>query len=183
METKTNCLTTSMNFYQYIGDIEMSDSKGCAMRGRYIESNNRGKKHEGGTYQAIEVRKDDKANSVTTVTKDGMICTPIQLGHISNTNSQANRVYSVRGKSVCLQSQSGGGGAKTGLYKINLPDGDYLIRKLYPLEAERLQTLPDNYTEGISDTQRYKCIGNGWTVDVIAHILKGLTAMPEEGES
>lgn len=99
---------------------------------------------------------------------------PIQLGHISNTNSQANRVYSVKGKSVCLQSQSGGGGAKTGLYKIDLPDGDYLIRKLYPLEAERLQTLPDGYTEGISDTQRFKCIGNGWTVDVIAHILSYL---------
>ena len=48
------------------------------------------------------------------------------------------------------------------------------IRKLTPLECERLQTLPDNYTEGISDTQRYKTLGNGWTVDVIAHILSGL---------
>lgn len=46
------------------------------------------------------------------------------------------------------------------------------IRKLTPIECERLQTLPDNYTEGISNTQRYKCIGNGWTVDVIVHILK-----------
>ena len=46
------------------------------------------------------------------------------------------------------------------------------IRKLTPIECERLQTLPDNYTEGISNTQRYKCLGNGWTVDVIAHILK-----------
>lgn len=45
------------------------------------------------------------------------------------------------------------------------------IRKFHPVECERLQTLPDGYTEGISDTQRYKCIGNGWTVDVIAHIL------------
>ena len=43
-----------------------------------------------------------------------------------------------------------------------------------PVEAERLQTLPDDYTAGISNTQRYKCIGNGWTVDVIAHILGGL---------
>ena len=45
-------------------------------------------------------------------------------------------------------------------------------RMLSPIECERLQTLPDNYTEGISKTQRYKCIGNGWTVDVIAHILR-----------
>ena len=46
------------------------------------------------------------------------------------------------------------------------------IRRLLPIEAERLQTLPDNYTNHISDSQRYKCIGNGWTVDVIVHIFK-----------
>lgn len=45
------------------------------------------------------------------------------------------------------------------------------VRKLTPLEWERLQTLPDGYTEGVSNTQRYKAIGNGWTVDIIAHIL------------
>ena len=45
------------------------------------------------------------------------------------------------------------------------------IRKLTPIECERLQTLKDNYTEGISNSQRYKCLGNGWTVDVVAHIL------------
>lgn len=48
------------------------------------------------------------------------------------------------------------------------------VRRLTPLECERLQTLPDNYTAGISDTQRYKGIGNGWTVDVIAYIFKNL---------
>jgi len=47
-------------------------------------------------------------------------------------------------------------------------------RKLTPLECERLQTVPDGYTEGVSNTQRYKMLGNGWTVDVIVHILKGL---------
>lgn len=51
---------------------------------------------------------------------------------------------------------------------------DGYIRKLTPIECERLQTLPDNYTEGISDPKRYKCLGNGWTVDVIAHIFKYL---------
>lgn len=51
------------------------------------------------------------------------------------------------------------------------------VRKFHPVECERLQTLPDNYTEGVSDTQRYKMIGNGWTVDVIAHIFR---AMPIE---
>lgn len=87
---------------------------------------------------------------------------------------QGQRIYSVRGKSIAMTANGGGTGGKTGLYKIDLPDGDYIIRKLTPVEAERLQTLPDNYTAGISNTQRYKCIGNGWTVDVIAHILRGL---------
>lgn len=64
-------------------------------------------------------------------------------------------------------------------YKIDLPDGEYIIRKLTPVECERLQTLPDNYTACISNTQRYKAIGNGWTVDVIAHIF---SFMEEAGE-
>ena len=48
---------------------------------------------------------------------------------------------------------------------------DNLVHKLTPIECERLQTLPDNYTDGVSNSQRYKMIGNGWTVDVIAHIF------------
>lgn len=51
---------------------------------------------------------------------------------------------------------------------------DGYIRKLTPVECERLQTLPDNYSDGISDAQRYKCLGNGWTVDVVAHILTSM---------
>lgn len=53
--------------------------------------------------------------------------------------------------------------------KVLLPQ----YRKLTATECERLQTLPDGYTEGVSNTQRYKQLGNGWTVDVIVHILKG----------
>jgi DNA-cytosine methyltransferase len=48
------------------------------------------------------------------------------------------------------------------------------FRKLTPIECERLQTVPDNYTDCVSDTQRYKMLGNGWTVDVIAHIFGSL---------
>tara|TARA_R110002153_G_scaffold271369_1_gene438662 strand:+ start:32 stop:901 length:870 start_codon:yes stop_codon:yes gene_type:complete len=51
---------------------------------------------------------------------------------------------------------------------------DLLYRNLTPIECERLQTVPDNYTMDISNSQRYKMLGNGWTVDVIAHIFKGL---------
>lgn len=56
-------------------------------------------------------------------------------------------------------------------FPIKLDDGYYIIRKLSPLEYERLQTLDDNYTDCVSNNQRYKCIGNGWTVEVIKHIL------------
>ena len=52
---------------------------------------------------------------------------------------------------------------------------DISYRKLLPVECERLQTVPDGYTEGVSNTQRYRMLGNGWTVDVIAHIFKGIT--------
>lgn len=62
--------------------------------------------------------------------------------------------------------------ALTTVQKDNYVTEDFIIRKLTPIECERLQTIPDNYTGGISNTQRYKAIGNGWTVDVIAHIFK-----------
>lgn len=60
---------------------------------------------------------------------------------------------------------------KFGEFPIELPDGHYVIRKLSPVECERLQTLPDNYTAAVSNSQRYKGLGNGWTAEVIIHIL------------
>lgn len=62
----------------------------------------------------------------------------------------------------------------TTVQKDNYITEDYVIRKLTPIECERLQTLPDNYTEGVSNTQRYKMLGNGWTVSVIQHLLEEL---------
>lgn len=90
----------------------------------------------------------------------------IKVGHF-NKGGQGDRVYSIEGKSVTLSALGGGRGAKTGLYETT--KGIY--RKLHPIECERLQGLPDNYTEGISKTQRYKCLGNAFNVDVVAHIL------------
>jgi len=108
---------------------------------------------------------------------------PDRIGQYGK-GGQGDRIYSVYGKSVSMTA-NGGDGAKTGLYKIDLPDGDYNIRKLTPKEAERCQTIPDDYTANgiddngktvpISNTQRYKTIGNGWTVDVISHILKHIS--------
>ena len=62
----------------------------------------------------------------------------------------------------------------TTVQKDSIVVKDKRWRKLTPLECERLQTVPDNFTEGVSNTQRYRMLGNGWTVDVIAHILKGI---------
>ena len=91
----------------------------------------------------------------------------VRLGKYGK-GGQGQRLYSANGKSVCL----GLGGSNRESYKIDTCDNSYIIRSLTPVECERLQTLPDNYTNILSDTQRYKCIGNGWTVDVIAHIFK-----------
>lgn len=126
--------------------------------------------------KVLELKKNGKANSLTSVQSDSMVAfnKPDRIGNIGGSNAQGNRVYSVYGKSVALSANGGGLGAKTGLYRINIPDGDYYIRKLTPLECERLQTVPEGYTEGVSNTQRYKMLGNGWTVDVIAHIFKSI---------
>lgn len=68
-------------------------------------------------------------------------------------------------------------------YPIRLADGFYIIRKLTVTECKRLQTVPDSYIFPVSDTQAYKMLGNGWTVDVIVHILgylPGITTEPLE---
>ena len=141
----------------------------------------RTREDEAGRFKRLEVRNDGKSNTLTTAPTDSVVCAPVRVGVIG-TGGQGSRIYSVHGKTVTLMAEGGGRGAKTGLYKVDLPDGDYTIRKLTPTEAERCQTLPDNYTAlgvddsgkevKISNTQRYKAVGNGWTVDVIAHILK-----------
>jgi len=92
---------------------------------------------------------------------------PVRVGTIGK-GGQGERIYHVDGKSVTLSAHGGGRGAKTGLYEF----ADH-IRKLTPLECERLQTLPEGWTDlpGLSNAQRYKILGNGFTVDVISHIL------------
>lgn len=79
------------------------------------------------------------------------------------------RVYHPEGKAPSLCAASGGN------LEPKTLASETTWRKLTPIECERLQTVPDNYTEGVSNTQRYKMLGNGWTVDVIATILRGIT--------
>ena len=75
-----------------------------------------------------------------------------------------DRVFSKQGKSHALTASFAS--------RTNVDDNGF--RKLTPLECERLQTVPEGYTNHVSNTQRYKMLGNGWTVDVIATILEGM---------
>jgi DNA (cytosine-5)-methyltransferase 3A len=126
--------------------------------------------------QRIEARLDEKSGTLTTVQKDNVLIVPeatkkgyteIQDGDCFDAtfiNSKTRRGRNMKDKSNCLTA------ANYDYMRYEHPT----YRKLTPIECERLQTLPDNYTDGVSDTQRYKALGNGWTVDVIVHILQGL---------
>ena len=83
-------------------------------------------------------------------------------------NQSVKRVYHKDGKSPTLTTMGGGH------REPKILTSDTTWRKLTPIECERLQTVPDNYTAHVSNTQRYKMLGNGWTVDVVAHILKNM---------
>ena len=80
-------------------------------------------------------------------------------------------VYEVRGGRITIKGKT---------YPIKLADGFYIIRKLTVTECKRLQAVPDTYTFPVSDTQAYKMLGNGWTVDVIAHIMSHFDRLTEE---
>lgn len=111
----------------------------------------------------MEARQDEKSNCLTTVTTDSMVAIPYD-----------KPVYEVKDGVITIKDKT---------YPIKLQDGYYFIRKLTPIECERLQTIPDNYTAAVSNTQRYKCLGNGWTAEVIIHILNGvLKDIPKDGK-
>ena len=139
-----------------------------AFRGRYEE--------DGSTKQQLEIRKDDKTNTLTSVQKDNVVV---------RATVQKNAEHTTNGKVPTLTAAAGLGGGNVPLFAseeiANEYKGKYInaeqrlhYRKLTPLECERLQTVPDGYTEGVSNTQRYKMLGNGWTVEVIKHIFKNM---------
>jgi len=106
------------------------------------------------------------AHSIEKSVRTQVIRGLIQVGHIGNSDRQVNRVYDASGKAPTLLAGSNCGGPNP--IKVSM---DSHIRKLTPLECERLQSLPDGYTEGISNTQRYRCLGNGFNAEVIRFIL------------
>ncbi|MCU4601683.1 DNA cytosine methyltransferase [Acinetobacter ursingii] len=176
------------NLDQYFNKSRRQLVFGGAIRGRYILDGKRQDhkmKTAGLTEQRLEVRNDGKTNTLTTVQKDNVVVyrpcelkpnskpSEVGLWHIATAadikgHEQRKRVYSVDGKAPTLQTCGGGNHEP----KIYYPELKY--RKLTPIECERLQTFPDNWTDCISNTQRYKSLGNAWTVDVIAHIFKAM---------
>lgn len=90
-----------------------------------------------------------------------------------NGHRQAKEVYGLNHKCNTLLCDGNGGNLVKKIYQ------DSRVRKLMPLEYERLQTLPDYYTDCVADSRRYTAIGNGWTVDVIAHILENIKGNKE----
>lgn len=113
--------------------------------------------------QRFEPRVDGKTGTLTTVQKDNVIA--VSYNRNDKVRHEVDKAYS-------LNASDFRGLNRNQNQTAIIDNGG--IRKLTPVECERLQTVPDNYTNHVSNTQRYKMLGNGWTVDVIAHIFKGL---------
>ena len=125
--------------------------------------------------------KDGIRNMVGN-TVDRKTCVAMPVGMAAGPKSIL--VVTAAGKSVPVYEVRNGKIAIKGKeYPIKLADGFYIIRKLTVRECMRLQTVPEEYVFPVSATQAYKMLGNGWTVDMIAHIMShftGLTAEPVE---
>ena len=120
----------------------------------------------GGSNMYHVVKKDEKnVLIVPEATKKGYTeIHPNEGVDLTFINSTTRRGRRMENKSNCLTATN---------YDYCFFNG-FSYRKLTPIECERLQTFPDNWTEGISNTQRYKALGNSWTVDVVTHIFKNL---------
>jgi DNA (cytosine-5)-methyltransferase 3A len=172
IDGKAACLTANMYKGVPYGVVKIT---GAAQRGRYLVDGKRAY-HKvdnmvGLTEQRLEFRDDEKCNCLTTVSKDSLVgirCVQIATLDMKG-NDTIRRVYDEDGKSPCITTSTGGHRQP----KVFDYDKNF-ARKLTPVECERLQTFDDGYTDSISNSQRYKALGNSWTVDVIAHIFKGL---------
>jgi DNA-cytosine methyltransferase len=160
------------------GNREPKVVTGGAFRGRAYDKDGKRKDRDGKsvanqTKQMLELRQDSKSNAITTVGKDSVVVStkPNQINPSKKASGKQpymqERVFHKEGKSHALTREFA---SRTHVGETN----ELTWRKLTPLECERLQTVPDNYTNHVSNTQRYKMLGNGWTVEVIKHIFKNM---------
>lgn len=173
-DDKSHCLTASG---QVKGNLS-TDYIFAAMRGRESAcltprrteyGKQIRKKYEAGevseqrkNIQQLEPRTDSKTNCLTTVQKDNLIVIP---GTVRTFGGEHFREIK-SGKSCTLLARARNDGSSQPCVRINTE-----IRRLTPTECARLQTVPEWYIWNCSDTQQYKMLGNGWTVEVIKHIL------------
>nr|DAY59287.1 MAG TPA: Cytosine specific methyltransferase [Caudoviricetes sp.] len=164
----------------------------CRCRGR-VDSQGKG-------YAKYECRTDGKGNALDTNTVNGsMVAEPVRIGTYPNAipvyygaeavefdesgkptkarsyaDGKIYAVYEVKNGKITIKGKE---------YPIKLADGFYIIRKLTVTECSRLQTLPDDYCRAVSNSQAYRGLGNGWTAEVIIHILSGaLKDVPRDEE-
>jgi DNA (cytosine-5)-methyltransferase 3A len=126
---------------------------------RMRQANKRGSRQ--GTY--VYFPNAEKSNTLLAAhAKDEMVILPISPFVLQNYGCEITSTYLVSDGEISISGEK---------FKVNLLDGYWYIRHLTLTECKRLQTVPDSYVFPVSDTQAYKMLGNGWTVDVIAHIL------------
>jgi DNA (cytosine-5)-methyltransferase 3A len=178
---KASCLTTTEAKQNLSNDyiIEACIKFGRTEEAKQIrkESMSNGKDYTPHTKKEITGLDFEKMNTLTTASnKDNLVMQipeatkkgfaevePGQCFDMTMPDSKTRRGRLMEDKSNCLTASN---------FDFLKYTEDYKIRRLTPIECERLQTAPDNYTKEASDTQRYRMLGNGWTVDVIVHILK-----------
>lgn len=141
----------------------------CAIRGRPDKN--------GKNTQQLELSFLDKSNALTSVTKDSMVClTECRTEEAKKLRKEyrekTGKDFSPRRmKELTPRTDGKVNTITTGCTKESLLTDGFIVRKLSPVECERLQGLDDDWTRGVSNSRRYKCCGNGFNADVIAHIL------------
>ena len=131
-----------------------------------------------GQPQHYEARTDGKTNTLTSVEKDNRVAEPIN-GYIVEYDENRKPIKAIGkdGKEITIfEVKDGKITIKGKQYPIKLKDGFYIIRKLTVSECKRLQTVPEWYEFPVSNSQAYKMLGNGWTCEVIAHLIRSCMA-------
>ena len=194
-ESKAKTLTASMYKGQIQTWIKKDKVVSGAWRARSVKDGKRVAWKETKPKQMLELRKDFKSNSIGSVQKDSVVVKDVVEEERIVVDKEKRQLliaeatkkgYTVIEDGDCFDINFPHSKTRRGRnmkYKCNalttasqnfMRFENLSWRKLTPLECERLQTVPDNYTNHVSNTQRYKMLGNGWTVEVIAHILNNM---------
>lgn len=152
--TKTNSLSTNNN------SSKQSFDSGTTLIG--MDLNKKSKTRRASGFSSYDKKHNHE-----------VICVSMVGRKIKN-GKRADNDQKIKAKQQLEPTPENKTNCLTGVHKDNLITDGYKLRRLTPIECERLQTVPDNYTSCVSDTQRYKMLGNGWTIEVIKHIFSFL---------